>query len=62
MRQELQMFCSCAVLFPMPAAAALPAALPATGDCSNRCSGIHRLFKVAGNCLAGISGLERSFG
>lgn len=58
---KFRMFYSCAILFPMTAAAGLPKALPATGDCSNHCSGVHWPFKVARNCLAGISGLELWF-
>lgn len=45
----------------MTAAAGLPKALPATGDCSNCRSGVLKPFKVARNCLAGISGPELWF-
>lgn len=58
---KFRTFYSCAIPFPMIAAGGLPKALPATGDCSNRCSGVHWPFKVARNCLAGISGLELWF-
>lgn len=53
-RYKFRMFYSCAILFPMTAAAGLP-------DCSNPSSGICWPFKVARNCLAGISGLELWF-
>lgn len=45
----------------MTAAAGLPKALPATGNCSNHRSDVYWPFKVARNFLAGISGLELWF-
>lgn len=56
---KFRMLHSCAMLLPMTAAAVLPKSLGWWH--SHPCSGIHWPFKVARNCLAGISGLELWF-
>lgn len=54
---KFRMFHSCAMLFPMTAAAGPPKSLRASGDVASPA----QPFKMVRNCWAGISGLELWF-